>query len=126
MAFNPFDLHEAPVARKLGPKNWPTVDETREVLAAAYADTFLQVIQREGIYYGLGAEQPHGYEAWLLPNRTRWFHPSDQERAAIQERAHLAEIHARWAHEVATLLEEEAEAERIYALKQRLARFDHA
>jgi hypothetical protein len=41
---------------------WPTVDETRDVLAAMTADTVLQILRGQGISWGLGtASEPPTY-----------------------------------------------------------------
>lgn len=50
----------ATVYRAFLPEHWPTVDERRQFLSVvAPIHSGLQILRGEGIYYGLGFEQPH-------------------------------------------------------------------
>ena len=50
----PLSRTRRPQYPRFDPHSWPTVDETAETLAMMTADTVLQVLKGEAVYFGLG------------------------------------------------------------------------
>lgn len=53
---------------------WPTVDETADAIAMMTADTVLQILKGEGVYYGLGDQhvpEIEKHRVWTAACRAR-------------------------------------------------------